>query len=651
MFYSSSQLASYSDRELEQANNVFKLSRDSALLEANRLPTAEDGLALCITVYNEPADALQQSMATVKDGIEQIRATAPGMPLTVFIIVDGISKCDPTMLSLLEFYTSFKIVADPNHDLICYCSSIDLSLECISETDEDHEEKPHSLGGIIDTGERQPRRRHKVEDTGVVNIVAAVKDDNLGKLDSHWWFYKIFCPISNPTYCLQMDVGTTAAKQTFLQLISEFKKGPRIGAVASSIFPSKPERFWELLYCWQYSSFSNAMLLEWPAEVIAGFLSVVPGQMSAFRWHAIRDAKVGETDLKKSNPLDVYFKGLGALTPAESMLYLAEDRVLCRELVTSPHVEWTVAYTDQALAITDPCHSWKELLLQRKRWYNGYVACRVNYLIRLPNFLCNPFVSKPRKIRAATAGIYHSAALLVDWFIVTLSTSFIYFSAESAIILLSRHPVLQSALDKLLDVTIIVFLFQFFLLYLGKISRFSINVLRSSIGLQCALVILSILVNIAFTKSSCLISLIAFLLLIGPVASLCTQKHATSTLLRIAPIATLASCIVPSILYTFAFCNVHDCSWGTKGLTKDRIQTEHPNLDKRPIADNYKSFRNKYFSIWLGSNLVTAAIFSFYYRDNPFDATITLIKMSAGAMFIGLVCLIRKHISTYKHEQ
>lgn len=74
---------------------------------------------------------------------------------------------------------------------------------------------------------------------------------------------------------------------------------------------------------------------------------------------------------------------------AESNMYLAEDRILCFELIAKRHEAWTLKYVKSAKASTDvPFVSFlsltvglanececrdtvAELISQRRRWYNG----------------------------------------------------------------------------------------------------------------------------------------------------------------------------------------------------------------------------------------------------------------------------------------
>ena len=67
------------------------------------------------------------------------------------------------------------------------------------------------------------------------------------------------------------------------------------------------------------------------------FISVLPGAFSVYRYRAICGA-----------PLKAYFKsitaGFGELGPMEGNQYLAEDRILCFELLAKKGSKWTMQY-------------------------------------------------------------------------------------------------------------------------------------------------------------------------------------------------------------------------------------------------------------------------------------------------------------------
>jgi chitin synthase len=108
-------------------------------------------------------------------------------------------------------------------------------------------------------------------------------------------------------------------------------------------------------------------------ESATGFLHVLPGAWSAYRYIAlIRSEKYEENLLQRS-----YFTPI--LNPEmeeksgyeEQNMYLAEDRILSLGIYCQPKSKYTLSYIPDAVAFTDPMKDHKTLLGQRRRWINS----------------------------------------------------------------------------------------------------------------------------------------------------------------------------------------------------------------------------------------------------------------------------------------
>lgn len=58
-------------------------------------------------------------------------------------------------------------------------------------------------------------------------------------------------------------------------------------------------------------------------------------------------------------------------------MFLAEDRILCFELVAKAGAQWKLTYVKPSKAETDVPESAAELIGQRRRWLNGSFAASV----------------------------------------------------------------------------------------------------------------------------------------------------------------------------------------------------------------------------------------------------------------------------------
>ena len=97
-------------------------------------------------------------------------------------------------------------------------------------------------------------------------------------------------------------------------------------------------------------------------ESFFGYNSVLPGAYSMFRWEAIQ-----------GRPLMEFFKGLrhDEQSCAEANKFLAEDRVMCLEILIKKGSSYYLTYIPDAKAYTDAPDSLAVLIKQRRRWMNG----------------------------------------------------------------------------------------------------------------------------------------------------------------------------------------------------------------------------------------------------------------------------------------
>jgi chitin synthase len=115
-----------------------------------------------------------------------------------------------------------------------------------------------------------------------------------------------------------------------------------------------------------------------PLESSFGYVSVLPGAFSAYRYRAIL-----------GKPLEQYFhgdhsladrlgkKGIHGMNIFTKNMFLAEDRILCFELVAKANDRWTLTYVKPSKAETDVPETAVELIGQRRRWLNGSFAASV----------------------------------------------------------------------------------------------------------------------------------------------------------------------------------------------------------------------------------------------------------------------------------
>ena len=116
----------------------------------------------------------------------------------------------------------------------------------------------------------------------------------------------------------------------------------------------------------QYVEYKIFHYIDKVTESLFGFISVLPGAFSTFRWRCIQ----GE-------PLEAFLRGAKgskcelSFNWFQSNMYLAEDRIMCLEIICKEDEKWIMNYVPGAVWLTDPPLSLTSLIKQRRRWFNG----------------------------------------------------------------------------------------------------------------------------------------------------------------------------------------------------------------------------------------------------------------------------------------
>jgi chitin synthase len=168
-----------------------------------------------------------------------------------------------------------------------------------------------------------------------------------------------------------------------------------------------------LTYTWSLRTPSN--ILDKPNESMFGYISVLPGAFSAYRFIALQDNKV-----TGRGPLASYFKGEVLHGPGRdtdiftSNMYLAEDRILSFELVAKVNSDWILKYVKGAVGETDVPDRLDELIMQRRRWLNGSFFAAVYALAHVGQIMRSGH-GVARKVWLGVETVYNAINLVFAW--------------------------------------------------------------------------------------------------------------------------------------------------------------------------------------------------------------------------------------------
>ncbi|KAI0931379.1 hypothetical protein AcW2_000283 [Taiwanofungus camphoratus] len=251
-----------------------------------------------------------------------------------------------------------------------------------------------------------------------VQIIFCLKEQNKKKLNSHRWFFNAFGPLIKPNVCILLDVGTKPTGTSIYSLWKCFDRHSNVGGACGEICVDTGRACSLLLKsplaASQNFEYKLSNILDKPLESVCGYISVLPGAFSAYRYRALLNGPDGK------GPLASYFKGetlhAGASGAGlfERNMYLAEDRILCFEIVTKKREGWVLRYVKSAKASTDVPTTVPEFISQRRRWLNGSLFASVHATM----FWWKIWTSGQnffRKILLQLEFIYNAVQLIFTW--------------------------------------------------------------------------------------------------------------------------------------------------------------------------------------------------------------------------------------------
>ncbi|KAH7885075.1 glycosyltransferase family 2 protein [Phlebopus sp. FC_14] len=249
-----------------------------------------------------------------------------------------------------------------------------------------------------------------------VQIIFCLKEKNQKKINSHRWFFNAFGPILQPNVCVLLDVGTMPGPTSIYHLWKAFDINSNVGGACGEIVALKGKYGQYLLnplVAAQNFEYKMSNILDKPLESVFGYITVLPGAFSAYRYIALQNDTMGE------GPLQKYFlgekmHGAGADIFTANM-YLAEDRILCWELVSKRGGSWILHYVKSAYAVTDVPDQVPELISQRRRWLNGSFFAAIHSTVHF-HYIYRSSHTFIRKFWIHIEMVYQLYNLIFSWF-------------------------------------------------------------------------------------------------------------------------------------------------------------------------------------------------------------------------------------------
>ncbi|KAK0727097.1 chitin synthase-like protein [Lasiosphaeria miniovina] len=419
-----------------------------------------------------------------------------------------------------------------------------------------------------------------------VQMLFCLKEKNQKKINSHRWFFQAFGRVLDPNICVLIDAGTKPGGNSIYHLWKAFDLEPMCagacGEIKAMLGPGG-KNLLNPLVATQNFEYKMSNILDKPLESAFGFISVLPGAFSAYRYVALQNDKNGQ------GPLEKYFAGeklhggdAGIFT---ANMYLAEDRILCFELVTKRNCHWILQYVKSATGETDVPDTVTELILQRRRWLNGSFFAALYAIVHFYQFFRSDH-SFLRKIAFFVEFVFNTVNMIFAWF--AIGNFFLVFkiltaSLGSDNLLGNVGNILGVVFAWLYGVSLItcfvlsmgnrpagsgryymamVIFWAIIFIYLMFAAIFiSVNAIRTDLSNGLSLselfknkIFYTLVISVMSTYG---IWFIASLIMFDP-------WHMFTSLIQY----LLLSPTYTNVLNVYAFCNTHDISWGTKGDDK-----------------------------------------------------------------------------------
>lgn len=424
-------------------------------------------------------------------------------------------------------------------------------------------------------------------------ILFCLKEKNQKKINSHRWFFQAFGPVIDPHICVLIDVGTKPGGTSIYHLWKAFDINSNIAGACGEIRAMAGTAGVALLnplVAAQNFEYKMSNILDKPLESVFGYISVLPGAFSAYRFKALQN------DVNGHGPLEKYFLGEtqhgGDADIFTANMYLAEDRILCYELVAKKEAHWVLHYVSSSYGETDVPDKVDEFISQRRRWLNGSFFAGVYALYHWRKVWQSDH-SYLRKMMFMVEDIYNTYNLIFSWFALGnfYLTFFILTKAlghgvdGSTLTDPPFSPDTGETLHTVFNYIYIVLIVIQFIMALGNRPQGSKIAYTSSMVFFAILMVYMMFAaiwitvvgvkTVVETSGGQFIEMLEQSTFRNIIISLCATyvMYFVSSFMFLDPWHMFTSFIqyillspsYTNVLNIYAFCNTHDVSWGTKG--------------------------------------------------------------------------------------
>ncbi|KAK7955629.1 Chitin synthase- class 2 [Apiospora aurea] len=621
----------------------------------------ETELFICVTMYNEDEIGFTRTMHAVMKNVSHFcgrnKSRTWGetgwQKIVVAIVSDGREKIHPRTLDALAAMGVYQHGIAKN-----YVNQKAVQAHVYEYTTQ------VSLDSDL---------KFKGAEKGIVpcQLIFCLKEKNQKKLNSHRWFFNALGKALNPNVCILLDVGTKPGNNSLYHLWKAFDTDSTVAGACGEIKAMKGKWGMSLLnplVASQNFEYKMSNILDKPLESVFGYITVLPGALSAYRYHALQNDETGH------GPLSQYFKGETLHGQHADVftanMYLAEDRILCWELVAKRSERWVLKYVKGCTGETDVPDTVPEFISQRRRWLNGAFFAAVYSLVHFKQIWTTDH-TLARKVLLHIEFLYQFLQLLFTYFSLANFYLTFYFIAGGI-----ADPKMDPFGHKIglyiftiLRYSCVLLIAMQFIISLGNRPQGAKKLYLVSMIVYGIIMFYTIFASIYIVvkqltekEQELTIGNNVFTNMIVSMAST-TGLYFLMSFLYLDPWHMITSSaqyfmLLPSYICTlqvYAFCNTHDVTWGTKGDNvmktdlggaigkdgkvelempseqldidsgydealrnlRDRVEVPEPGLSEAQMQeDYYKSVRTYMVVSWMIANAILAMAVSETYGSS-----------------------------------
>ena len=351
----------------------------------------------------------------------------------------------------------------------------------------------------------------------------------------------------------------------------------------------------------QYVEYKLSHYLDKAAESLFGFVSVLPGAFSTFRWEAIKGRPLNEF-LKGAN--DDFWDSSKIMHWADANKYLAEDRIMWLEIIAKESWSYILNYVPGAKWLTDSPLSLAGLIRQRRRWFNGSTFASLHVLRHVWRVWSRKWTSFPRNILFMLLYLYMLVQMALSF--VLVGSFFAAFSIFLKAILPSSIWISDTSAANIVQNVYIAFLCLTLLLSTSTDIAWAENGFRLCSFVFGLFTVLMIVWSVMFalkesTQSISVILLGAFLLSYLIPLFINIKKLMFCAFVKGIFYLTYLSATYINIFTIFSILNIHDVSWGSRPTGESNKMLYETERKKQVL---YRDFRAQFLMFWLVVNAI-----------------------------------------------